>query len=132
MTVWQIAGQLKSPLLLMIVMMLVIMVLVIMKLTILFQQVKEMEAREPSDDMLDTIVTMFEHEGRSRRQVGNKLRELGLISSMKDITRKPLNARNMPWTEEEVDKVRKLYKDDNDGGDDDNDDDGVNDVNDIR
>ena len=57
----------------MIMMMLVIMVMVIMKLTILFLQVKEVEAREPSVDMLDMIVTMFEHEGRSRRQVGNCL-----------------------------------------------------------
>ena len=90
----------------MIMMMLVMMVMLIMKLTILFLQVKEVEAREPSVDMLDMIVTMFEHEGRSRRQVGNKLRELGLISSIKDITRKPLNARNMPWITEEMDKVR--------------------------
>ena len=84
----------------------VMMMMTIMKVTNVSQQVKEMEAREPSDDMLGTIVTMFERDGCSRRQVGNKLRELGFISS---ITRKPLNARNMPWTEEEVDKVRRIY-----------------------
>ena len=40
--------------------------------------------------MLDTIVSMFEHEGGSRPQVGAKLMELGLIKSIKEIAKKPV------------------------------------------
>ena len=42
-----------------------------------------MAAENPSADMLDTIVSMFEREGMSRRQVEAKLMELGLIKSIK-------------------------------------------------
>ena len=61
--------------------------------------------QNPSADMLDTIVSMFEHERRSRRQVGGKLRELGLIQNIKEISRKPLSAGKREWTEEEVEKL---------------------------
>ena len=41
-------------------------------------------------------------------QVGNKLRELKLISSMKEITGKPLTLKRV-WSEEEVAKLVTLY-----------------------
>jgi len=78
------------------------------KLTTIFQQVREMEAENPSADMLDTIVSMFEHEGRSRRQVGAKLRELGLVKSIKEITKRPVGV-SREWTEEEVEKLVELF-----------------------
>jgi len=78
------------------------------KLTTIFQQVREMEAQNPSADMLDTIVSMFEHEGRSRRQIGSKLKELGLIGSIKEISKRPVGV-SREWTEEEIEKVVELF-----------------------
>merc|ERR1719509_702778 len=78
------------------------------KLTTIFQQVREMEAQNPSADMLDTIVSMFEHEGRSRRQIGSKIKELGLIQSIKEISKRPVGV-SREWTEEEIEKVVELF-----------------------
>ena len=48
----------------------------------IFRQVKEMEADNPEADILDQIESMYIHEKRTRRQIGNKLRDLGLITSI--------------------------------------------------
>ena len=41
-------------------------------------------------------------------QIGNKLRELGLIRSMKEITGRPLTVKRT-WSEEEVARLVTLY-----------------------
>ena len=42
-----------------------------------------MEAGNPEADILDQLESMYVHENRTRRQIGTKLRELGLINSIK-------------------------------------------------
>ena len=42
-----------------------------------------MEADNPEADILDQIESMYIHEKRTRRQIGTKLRDLGLITSIK-------------------------------------------------
>ena len=63
------------------------------RLTTVFNQVREMEVSgqnaDRDGDILDQIELMFKCENRSRRQIGNKLRELGLIQNMREITKKP-------------------------------------------
>ena len=58
--------------------------------------------------MLDTIVSMFEHEERSRRQVGAKFMELGLIKTIKEISKRPVGVI-MELTEEDVEKLVELF-----------------------
>ena len=41
---------------------------------------------------MDQIELTLSAENRSRRQIGNKLKELGLISKMEEVTRKPLKS----------------------------------------
>ena len=82
------------------------------KLTTVFGQVMEMEEAgraEGEGDTLDQIELMFSCENRSRRQIGNKLRELGLIRNMREITKKPLKSSRQ-WQPEEVDKLRELFE----------------------
>ena len=82
------------------------------RLSTVFSQIMEMEkCGENSDkqgDILDQIELMFSCENRSRRQIGNKLRELGLIQNMKEITKKSLKS-SRSWQEEEVEKLRSLF-----------------------
>ena len=42
-----------------------------------------MEADNPEADILDRLEEMYSHENRTRRQIGNKLRDMGLINSMR-------------------------------------------------
>ena len=42
-----------------------------------------MEAENPEADILDQIESMYIHEKRTRRQIGIKLKDLGLITSIK-------------------------------------------------
>ena len=42
-----------------------------------------MEADNPEADILDRLEEMYSHENRTRRQIGNKLRDMGLITSMR-------------------------------------------------
>merc|ERR1712240_472318 len=83
------------------------------KLSAVFGQVMEMEKSgekaEGEGDILDRIELMFSCENRSRRQIGNKLRELGLIKNMGEITKKPLNS-SREWQEEEIDKLKELFE----------------------
>eukprot|EP00092_Neocalanus_flemingeri_P015916 GFUD01017233.1.p1 GENE.GFUD01017233.1~~GFUD01017233.1.p1 ORF type:complete len:1724 (+),score=585.73 GFUD01017233.1:81-5252(+) len=83
------------------------------KLSAVFGQVMEMERsgerKEGEGDILDQIELMFSCENRSRRQIGNKLRELGLIKNMGEITKKPLNS-SREWKEEELEKLRELFE----------------------
>jgi len=82
------------------------------KLTTVFGQVMEMDEAgraEGEGDTLDQIELMFSCENRSRRQIGNKLRELGLIRNMREITKKPLKSSRQ-WQPEEVDKLRELFE----------------------
>ena len=83
------------------------------RLTTVFNQVREMEVSgqnaDRDGDMLDQIELMFQCENRSRRQIGNKLRELGLIQNMKEITKKPLKS-SRSWQEEELEKLKSLFE----------------------
>jgi len=83
------------------------------KLSAVFGQVMEMEKSgeksEGDGDILDRIELMFSCDNRSRRQIGNKLRELGLIKNMGEITKKPLNS-SREWQEEEIDKLKELFE----------------------
>merc|ERR1719318_1915046 len=83
------------------------------KLSAVFGQVMEMEKsgekRDGDGDILDQIELMFSCENRSRRQIGNKLRELGLIKNMGEITKKPLNS-SREWQEEELEKLEELFE----------------------
>ena len=54
---------------------------------------------------MDQIELTLSAENRSRRQIGNKLKELGLISKMEEVTRKPLKS-SREWQEAESDKLR--------------------------
>ena len=56
-------------------------------------------------DALDQIELILSAENCSRRQIGNKLKELGLISKMEEVTRKPLKS-SREWQEAESDKLR--------------------------
>ena len=60
-------------------------------------------------DALDQIELTLSAENRSRRQIGNKLKELGLISKMEEVTRKPLKS-GRGWQEEEESKLRELVE----------------------
>ena len=66
------------------------------RLTTVFGQVMEMENngdnKDRDGDILDQIELMFKCENRSKRQIGNKLRELGLIQNMREITKKSLKS----------------------------------------
>ena len=83
------------------------------KLTSVFGQVMEMENsgdnKDREGDILDQIELMFRCDNRSRRQIGNKLRELGLIQNMREITKKPLKS-SRSWQEEEMDKLKELFE----------------------
>jgi len=83
------------------------------KLSAVFGQVMEMEKsgdkRDGEGDVLDQIELLFSCENRSRRQIGNKLRELGLIKNMGEITKKPLNS-SREWKEEELEKLKELFE----------------------
>jgi len=84
------------------------------KLSAVFGQVMEMERNGKKEgggdgDILDQIEMMFSHENRSRRQIGSKLRELGLIKNMGEITKKPL-ASSRSWQEEEMEKLKELLE----------------------
>ena len=83
------------------------------RLTTVFGQVMEMEkSGENNDrdgDILDQIELIFSCDNRSRRQIGNKLRELGLIQNMREITKKPLKS-SRSWQEEEMDKLKNLFE----------------------
>ena len=52
----------------------------------------EMEegAGEQQGDILDQVELMFYCEDRTRRQIGNKLKELGLIQNFNEITKKTI------------------------------------------
>ena len=80
------------------------------RLTSVFGQVMEMENsgdnKDREGDILDQIELMFRCDNRSRRQIGNKLRELGLIQNMREITKKPLKS-SRSWQEEEMDKLKE-------------------------
>ena len=60
-------------------------------------------------DALDQIELILSAENCSRRQIGNKLKELGLISKMEEVTRKPLKS-SREWQEAESDKLRELVE----------------------
>ena len=83
------------------------------RLTSVFGQVMEMEKsgdnNDREGDVLDQIELMFRCDNRSRRQIGNKLRELGLIQNMREITKKPLKS-SRSWQEEEMDKLKELFE----------------------
>jgi len=83
------------------------------RLTTVFGQVMEMEkSGENTDkdgDVLDQIELMFSCENRSRRQIGNKLRELGLIQNMREITKKSLKS-SRSWQDDEIDKLKELFE----------------------
>ena len=83
------------------------------RLSTVFGQVMEMErSGDNSDrqgDILDQIELIFSCEKRSRRQIGNKLRELGLIQNVREITKKPLKS-SRAWQEEELDKLQELFE----------------------
>ena len=83
------------------------------RLTAVFGQVMEMERsgdnNDRQGDILDQIELMFSCENRSRRQIGNKLRELGHIQNMREITKKPLKS-SRSWQDEEVDKLKELFE----------------------
>ena len=68
---------------------------------------------------MDQIELTLSVENRSRRQIGNKLKELGLISKMEEVTRKPLKS-GRGWQEDEESKLGELVEehvgeDDRDG-----------------
>ena len=58
---------------------------------------------------MDQIELTLSAENRSRRQIGNKLKELGLISKMEEVTRKPLKS-GRGWQEEEELRLRELVE----------------------
>ena len=58
---------------------------------------------------MDQIELTLSAENRSRRQIGNKLKELGLISKMEEVTRKPLKS-SREWQEAESEKLRELVE----------------------
>merc|ERR1712029_909711 len=70
---------------------------------------KSGENTDKDGDVLDQIELMFSCESRSRRQIGNKLRELGLIQNMREITKKSLKS-SRSWQEEEMDKLKDLFE----------------------
>ena len=84
------------------------------KLTRVFHQIKEMhEKEEPgsSMDMLDSITAFFQESSKSRRQVVRKMKEMGLITDIREVTKKPLKIRApREWAEEEVQQLKKLYE----------------------
>ena len=65
------------------------------------------EAEGRSGDVLDQIELLFSCEQKSRRQIGTKLRDLGLIRSVKDISSKPIQSSRQ-WTEDEIEKLKEL------------------------
>ena len=82
------------------------------KLTRVFHQIKEMkrDEKEESGDMLDSITAFFEESGRSRRQVAKKLKDLALITNIREVTNKPLKIKApIEWGEEEIEQLKKLY-----------------------
>jgi len=83
------------------------------KLSAVFGQVMELERagekRDNEGDILDQIELMFSCENKSRRQIGNKLRELGLIKNMGEITKKPLTSSRQ-WQEDEIEKLKELFE----------------------
>ena len=70
-----------------------------------FKQLKE----EENEDMLDAITAHFSESNKSRRQVAKKLRDMGLIQNIREVTRKSLKAK-IVWNEEEVEKLKSLWE----------------------
>lgn len=75
-----------------------------------FVTVREMRESGPQDgDMLDQIELTLAMEAKSRRQIGNKLKELGLIQAMGEVTRKPLKV-SREWQGDELAKLGELVE----------------------
>ena len=71
-----------------------------------------MQEKQPDEggDMLDSITAFFEESGKSRRQVARKLKEMALITDIKQVTKKPLKMKTpRQWAEEEIEEVKKYY-----------------------
>ena len=83
------------------------------KLTRVFHQLQEMQEKQPEEsggDMLDSITDFFENSGKSRRQVAQKLKQMALITDIRQVTKKPLKTKAAPWTDEEIETLTRLYK----------------------
>merc|ERR1740129_362736 len=54
--------------------------------------------------------TFFEDSGRTRKQVAKKLKQMKLITDIRQVTKKPLKTKGAPWTDEEIETLTRLYK----------------------
>ena len=71
---------------------------------------QEKQPEESGGDMLDSITDFFEDSGRTRKQVAKKLKQMKLITDIRQVTKKPLKTKGAPWTDEEIETLTRLYK----------------------
>ncbi|KAA0201056.1 hypothetical protein HAZT_HAZT005746 [Hyalella azteca] len=88
------------------------------ELTRLYNEFKdnEYDADDPKD-IADRIVQSLIRQDRSRRMVIKKLKDMGLIASLKELRKKPTRVMANQWTDVELDELKVLYEEHKDAMD---------------